>query len=250
MHRQPAIRIYGLASLLEALSVLIREVPSPIWTISSMLISIAVYSFHLGWKLSTGFMILLLIHEFGHLLAASWYGTPITAPVFIPYIGAIIGMKKSMRNAWEESVFGISGPILGSLGAFACLGIQQFTGSYYFGELALFGFFLNLFNLIPLADLDGGHVVTALTRWFWLPGYLLMAAFAWYTHAAVPIIALIVFFPSVLSLFRGKVPKHISPDYYSISRFKRISMGVLYLSLVIILLISFVFSIATLKGKL
>ena len=229
----------GLLAFMEATKVL-RIIPGPVWTIASMLISIAVYSSRMGWALAWGFIILLLIHECGHLLAARWYGARMSVPIFIPYIGAIIDMKQPMRNAWEEAVFGISGPVLGSLGAFACLGIHQLTGSFYFAELALFGFFLNLFNLIPLGFLDGGHVAVALSRWLWVPGYLMMAAFAWFIHSPAAILVLVVMLPMVHSLFRRKSPKHLEKQqsYDRVSLPKRLTMGVLYVGLVAILVAS------------
>jgi membrane-associated protease RseP (regulator of RpoE activity) len=231
--------LMGLLAFMEAMKVL-RIIPAPVWTIASMLISIAVYSSRMGWALAWGFIILLLIHECGHLLAARWYGARISVPIFIPYIGAIIDMKQPMRNAWEEAVFGISGPVLGSLGAFACLGIHQLTGSFYFAELALFGFFLNLFNLIPLGFLDGGHVAVALSRWLWVPGYLMMAAFAWFIHSPAAILVLVVMLPMVHSLFRRKSPKHLEKQqsYDRVSLQKRLTMGVLYVGLVAILFAS------------
>lgn len=225
----------GLLAFMEATKVL-RIIPAPVWTIASILISIAVYSSRMGWALAWGFIILLLIHECGHLLTARWYRACISVPIFIPYIGAIIDMKQPMRNAWAEAVFGISGPVLGSLGAFACLGIHQLTGSFYFAELALFGFFLNLFNLIPLGFLDGGHVAVALSRWLWVPGYLMMAAFAWFVHTPVVFISLLVMLPMVIGLFRKKTAKQHSYDRVSLP--KRLTMGVLYVGLVAILVAS------------
>ncbi len=221
--------IQGLLAVIRVAEPL-RVVPAPVWTIGSMLISIAVYSSRMGWKLALGFITLLMIHESGHLLAARYYGARMSVPIFIPYIGAIIDMKEPMRNAWEEAVFGISGPLLGTLGACLCWITAGITGSFYFAELALFGFFLNLFNLIPLGFLDGGHVAVVLTRWLWIPGYLMMGAFAWYVHSPVVIISLVVMLPMVLSLFRKK--PHKDNLYDRVRLGKRFAMGAIYLALV------------------
>jgi Zn-dependent protease len=234
----PALR--GLLVVIKTAEPL-RGVPAPLWTVASMLLSIAVYSSRMGWRPAAGFITLLMIHECGHLFAARYYGIRVSVPVFIPYIGAIIDMREPMRNAWEEAVFGISGPVLGSLGAFASLGLHHFTGNFYFAELAFFGFFLNLFNLIPLGFLDGGHVAAAISRWLWIPGYIMMAAFVWFVHAPAAILMLVVMLPMVLSLFRRKPRKNLVPqsqDYDHVSLGKRVTIALLYLGLVVILVAS------------
>jgi len=219
----------GLLAVIEA-SKFLTVIPAPVWSIASMLISIAVYSSRMGWGLAVGFIMLLMIHECGHLLAARYYRTRVSLPLFLPFIGAVIDMKQPMRNAWEEAVFGIAGPVLGTLGACLCWITAGITGSFYFAELALLGFFLNLFNLIPLGFLDGGHVAVVLTRWLWIPGYLIMAAFAWYVHTPVVVIALVVMLPMALSVFRKKSPKENLYDRVRLG--KRFAMGAIYLALV------------------
>lgn len=208
----------------------LKVISAPVWMIGSMLISIAVYSSRMGWRLAIGFISLLMIHECGHLLAARYYRARVSLPLFLPFIGAVIDMKQPMRNAWEEAVFGIAGPVIGTLGACLCWITAGITGSFYFAELACLGFFLNLFQLIPMGFLDGGHVAVVLTRWLWIPGYLIMAAFAWYVHSPVVVIALVVMLPMVLSLFRKKSEKEKFYDRVRLG--KRFAMGAIYLTLV------------------
>src|SRR5205823_14540426 len=86
----------------------------------TMLLMIWVYTMMWGWKFAVGFVMLLLIHECGHLIVAKKFGLKVGAPVFIPFMGAFIALKEAPRNAWMEACVGIGGPILGSLAAAAC----------------------------------------------------------------------------------------------------------------------------------
>ena len=86
----------------------------------TMLLTIWIYAALWGWKWGVGFVLLLLLHECGHLVVARWFGLPVSAPMFIPFMGAFIALKEAPRNAWVEACVGIGGPILGSAAAFAC----------------------------------------------------------------------------------------------------------------------------------
>jgi Zn-dependent protease len=132
---------------------------------ATMILSIAGYAMLWGWLFGVGFVLLILIHEFGHLIAAKKCGLKVGAPVFIPFMGALIALKDAPKNAWIEAQVGIGGPILGTIGAAACEGIFLLTGNPLFRALAYTGFFLNLFNLVPVGFLDGGRIVTALSPW-------------------------------------------------------------------------------------
>src|SRR6516225_3316319 len=140
----------------------------------TMLLMVWVYMQLWGWQFALGFVLLLLVHETGHLLAAKKLGLNVGAPVFIPFMGAFIALKEAPRNAWIEAQVGIGGPMLGTLGAAICELIYLATANPLFRGLAYTGFFLNLFNLSPIGFLDGGRIVTALSPWLWVVGFAIV----------------------------------------------------------------------------
>src|SRR5205823_13516193 len=133
----------------------------------TMLLVVWVYMQLWGWQFALGFVLLLLVHETGHLIVAKRFGLNVGAPVFIPFMGAFIALKEAPRNAWMEACVGIGGPMLGSFGALICNSLGELFDAPVFIALAWFGYFLNLFNLTPVGMLDGGRIVTALSRWLW-----------------------------------------------------------------------------------
>lgn len=132
-----------------------------------MAISIIAYSFLWGWKFALGFVIMLFIHEMGHVIALKRKGYKASAPVFIPMLGAAIFVP-AMNNAEDEAYIGYGGPLVGSLAALGLWKISGFFPQYH--ELLLrisyVALFLNLFNLIPIRPLDGGRVTQAVGGWF------------------------------------------------------------------------------------
>lgn len=141
-------------------------------TFLSMLISVWFYAMFYTWKFAVGFVFLLLVHEMGHVFAARQKGLPVSAPMFIPFLGALISMKQHPRDAATEAYVAIGGPVLGTVGALVLYGVALYSGSPLFYSLAYFGFFLNLLNLLPIHPLDGGRISTAVTRWLWLVGLI------------------------------------------------------------------------------
>jgi Zn-dependent protease len=136
----------------------------------SMLITIGVYAMVWGWKFAVGFVLLLMLHECGHLIVAKKFGLKVSAPMFIPFVGAFILLKEAPRNAWMEACVGIGGPMFGSLAALLCHAVGIHFGTPLLIALAWSGYFLNLFNLAPVGMLDSGRIVTAsrvaLASWF------------------------------------------------------------------------------------
>jgi Zn-dependent protease len=143
----------------------------------SMALSIWVYHYEShSWIFAIGFVFLILIHEMGHVIANWYLGVKQSPPIFIPYVGAIIWLRQSPRDAKAEAVTGIAGPVAGTLGALLCYAVYLYTGKPLFGVLSGFAALMNLFNMIPIAPLDGGRVAAAITPWLWIPGLLMFLA--------------------------------------------------------------------------
>ena len=122
----------------------------------SMLLSVMLYSRMGGWEFAVGFVLLIFVHEMGHVLANWYYGIRQSAPIFLGIFGAVIFVKGRIRSAKEEAVMGIAGPVFGTVAALVCYAWFYQTGSDLAAVLAYFGMFINLWNLLPVPPLDGG----------------------------------------------------------------------------------------------
>ena len=196
----------------------------------TMLISIWAYALFYGWRFAVGFVLLMLVHECGHLIVAKKFGLPVSAPVFIPFMGAFILLKDQPRNAWMEACVGIGGPLLGSLGALACNSLGEIFNMPFLIVLASVGYFLNLFNLMPVGFLDGGRIVTALSRWLWLPGFAMLLWFGWKFPNFIVWLIVIASLPRVFSLFRKRTEEE--QRYFEVTPAQRWTMSILYFGLI------------------
>ena len=223
------------AKLKVVLLPLLKFLPLLLKSGGTMLLMIWVYMQLWGWQFALGFVLLLLIHETGHLDVAKKFGLKVGAPVFIPFMGAFIALKEAPRNAWVEACVGIGGPMLGSFGALICNALGEMFAAPIFIALAWFGYFLNLFNLTPVGMLDGGRIVTALSRWLWLPGFALLLWFVWMypTNFIIWIIAALSL-PRIYSLFRKRTAEE--QRYFEVTASQRWIMSILYFGLIAVLL--------------
>ena len=96
---------------------------------ATFLVSLAAYTSIWGWRFALGFMLLLMVHEMGHVIQLRREGVPASAPMFIPFMGAFVGMKEMPKNAWAEAKVGLAGPVLGAVGAAICLAVAIATNS-------------------------------------------------------------------------------------------------------------------------
>ena len=198
----------------------------------SMLVSIGAYAWIWGLPFAIGFVLLILVHELGHVIELRRQGIPASAPLFIPFIGAMIGMKELPDDAWAEAKVALAGPILGSVGAAVCWIAAEATGSELLMALAFVGFFLNLFNLIPIVPLDGGRAAGALHPAIWFLGLLLMIGLV--VVNPNPLLLIIVLLGG-LDLWNRWRRRGEAGDYYKLSVGQRASVAVVYLGLVVVL---------------
>ena len=199
---------------------------------ASMLVSIAAYTWIWGLPFAIGFVVLIFVHEMGHVIELRRQGVPASAPLFIPFLGAVIGMRQLPDDAWKEARVALAGPILGSIGAAGFLVAGAATDSDLLRALAFVGFFLNLFNLIPVVPLDGGRAVAALHPAIWAVGLLLVVALA--VVRPNPILLVIVLVGG-LELWRRWRERDVRPAYYRLPMSQRIAVAVVYIGLIAVL---------------
>jgi Zn-dependent protease len=207
-------------------------------TSGSMLVSVAAYSLIWGWKFAVGFVVLLFVHEMGHVIALRREGVEASAPVFIPFLGALVWAKSLGGNALAEARVGLAGPVLGSIGAAACLPIAWLTGGDFWTALAFTGFFLNLFNLLPVTPLDGGRAMAALAPWMWFVGVGLIVALAVaFPNPIILLIAVVGAFDVYGRWSRRRKSGDEARAYYAVRPRDRALVGLVYLALIAVLVL-------------
>jgi Zn-dependent protease len=207
-------------------------------TAGTALVSVAAYSLFWGWTFALGFVVLLFIHEMGHVLQLRREGIKASAPMFIPFLGAMITAKSLGENALAEARVGLAGPILGTAGSAVCLAIAEATNSDMLRALAYVGFFLNLFNLLPVVPLDGGRAMAAMAPWMWFVGFGALVAMVFIFPN--PILLIIVLFGGMETWRRWKQRKTRSLEqaaYYRVSPRNRALVAVTYIGLIALLVL-------------
>jgi Zn-dependent protease len=205
-------------------------------TAGSMLVSVAAYGSIWGFSFAAGFVVLLLVHELGHVIALRREGIKASAPMFIPFVGAVISARSLGDNALAEARVGLAGPLLGSVGSAASIALWQITGNDYWQALGFTGCFLNLFNLLPVVPLDGGRAMAAMTPWMWFVGFGAMVVLA-FTFPN-PIIWIIVLFAAFETYKRWQLLRRggqQQQEYYRVRTLDRFLVAAVYLSLIALL---------------
>jgi Zn-dependent protease len=207
-------------------------------TSGSMIVSIAAYSLIWGWRFAVGFVVLLFVHEMGHVIQLRREGIKASAPVFIPFLGAAVWAKSLGDDAAAEARVGLAGPVLGTIGAAACIPLASLTGNDLFTALAFTGFFLNLFNLLPIVPLDGGRAMAAMSPWMWLVGVFAMvvAVFA-FPNPIIILIALLGIFETYRRFKALRSGDEKVRAYYRVTPRQRVLVGLVYVGLIAVLVL-------------
>ncbi len=201
----------------------------------SLLLSYGLYALALGPWAAVGIVLMIFVHEMGHVIEIQRQGLRATAPVFIPFMGAAIFQRQLAVDAVRQAEIGIAGPIAGTIGATAAFAAY---GSTHWAPLlvwAWFGFFINLINLIPAGMLDGGWILAPVSKWFQVVGLALVVVLV-LTGTLSPIFLFFVLIglPMTIARFRAAG----SPYFASASPGARLALGISWLTLVVYLAVA------------
>jgi Zn-dependent protease len=207
-------------------------------TAGTMAVSVVAYATIWGFQFALGFVVLLLVHEMGHVIQLRREGIKASAPMFIPFLGAVVSARSLGDDALAEARVGLAGPILGTIGCVACLGIWRATGHDFWRALAFTGMFLNLFNLAPVSPLDGGRAMAAITPWMWFVGLAALVALAILFPNPIILLILVVAAFDVHRRWKARKSGGLQQQaYYRVSPRNRALVAVVYLALIALLVL-------------
>ena len=201
----------------------------------TMLLSVFAYALVFGLWYAVGFVALIFVHELGHYLAARQRGLDVGLPTFIPFVGAWIQLKDLPHDVETEAWVGLAGPLLGSVGALACYYAFRATGEPLLLALSYAGFFINLFNLIPVSPFDGGRITAIISPRVWLLGAPLMVGLFFWRPSPLLILMAILAAPQLWRAWKFDPAAPENAAYYSVEPAKRLEYALYYLALAIFL---------------
>jgi Zn-dependent protease len=206
-------------------------------TLGTMFVSILAYGLAFGWPFAVGFVLLLFVHEMGHVIQLRREGVEASAPVFIPFVGAVISAKSLGKDAAAEARVGLAGPVLGTAATLIPLAIWLATGSDLWRALAYIGFFINLINLLPVLPLDGGRAMAVLGPYVWIAGILIaVAATILFLGPFMLVFVLALGGPELYHRFKNRNSEE-SRTFHSVPTRTKVTVGAVYLTLLVLLIV-------------
>jgi Zn-dependent protease len=183
-------------------------------TLLSMLLSFGVYWSVWGWRYALGLVLSIYVHEMGHVAALRKLGIAANAPMFIPGLGALVRLKQYPATAREDAVVGLAGPVWGLGAAVVAFAAARVAGAGSLPAIAQSGAIINLFNLLPVWQLDGGRGIrplSTLQRWILV---VVVVATGWVMNELpLGLVSGLLF---AVQALRGGAPK---PDWHVLVRF-------------------------------
>ena len=220
----------ALIAFLKYGGLLLLKIPA-LATVFSAAISLGLYSLAFGPWTAVGLVAMLFVHEMGHVVEIRRQGMHATAPIFVPFLGAAIFQRSHPTTAVKQAQIGIAGPIGGTIGATVAFLLYLSTGQQVLLLTALIGFGLNLFNMIPVWQLDGSWILAPVSKWVYVGGYVLAVLAILWLHSFFLIIIAVLGLSSLVQRFR----QADSPYYASVPSRARWALGSAWLGLVLYL---------------
>lgn len=211
-------------------------------SLGSMLLSVGAYSAFFGLPYAVGMVSTILVHESGHALAMRSLGVPFDPMVFVPFFGAAVSMRRRPRDAYEEALIALGGPVLGTAGAIATAGAAHLLvadgGNHQqlLFAVADFGFMINTFNLLPIGAMDGGRICGALSPYAGVAGLTLGAGLVYTGTVSNPIFYLVMASGAYTTFQRFYNPHSVPLNYYKITDGQRLLLGGSYVGVLGVLL--------------
>lgn len=202
--------------------------------IISFALSIAFWWWMVGsLNMAVAILLLIFVHEMGHYLAARQKNIAVSLPLFMGPLGALINMESQPQSAKDEAYVGFAGPLLGTVGGIAAMIIGYKLGVSELIAVAVWALWLNLFNLIPLAPLDGGRISMAIDRRMWIIG-LPMIAYMLFTSPAASfgtVVLILVLMNAWADIQARQIQAAQSPAYFDVGFKVRVGYALAYVVL-------------------
>lgn len=125
--------------------------------------SLAAYSWLFSFQFALALIACLVFHEYGHVRAMKYFGMKTKGIYLVPFLGGLALSDEKINTRWQDVVISIMGPCFGFFLSLILVAVYWITDSPFWAALAVFNAFLNLFNLLPVLPLDGGHILKSVT---------------------------------------------------------------------------------------